>query len=71
MKNIPKDEIRWVSYKTVSGETKYTITSKLSRDCYYLYEHKKDGDGCAERIGKAKTPIELENKFNIIETIKY
>lgn len=56
----PKDERVWVSYRSSDGELKYIITSKQIRDCYFLYELV---DGAFKKLGKAKTPILLENKF--------
>lgn len=56
---IPKTEQIWVKQITEKGET-YYITSKDTRDYYFLY--KMDGDK-AVKLGKAKSPIELEQKY--------
>ena len=53
---IPKSETIWVTYTTRDGDTYYT-TAKQSRDYYFLY---KLVDGKAQKLGKAKNPIELE-----------
>ena len=56
---IPKTERMWVKRITEKGET-YYITSKDTRDYYFLY--KMDGDK-AVKLGKAKSPLELEQKY--------
>lgn len=56
---IPKTERIWVKRITEKGET-YYITSKDTRDYYFLY--KMDGDK-AIKLGKAKSPLELEQKY--------
>jgi len=57
----PKNEIVWVRYISESSDPIYIITSKQIRDWYYLY--KINSDGTLERIGRAKTPSELESKY--------
>ena len=56
---IPKTERIWVKRATSKGEI-YYITSKENRDFYFLY---KEENGKAVKIGKAKSPLELENKY--------
>ena len=56
---IPKTEQKWVKRTTLNGEI-YYITSKENRDFYFLY---KEENGKAVKIGKAKSPLELENKY--------
>lgn len=56
---IPKTERIWVKRITEKGET-YYITSKDTRDYYFLY--KMDGDK-AIKLGKDKSPLELERKY--------
>lgn len=56
---IPKTERIWVKRITEKGDT-YYITSKDIRDYYFLY--KMDGDK-AVKLGKAKSPLELEQKY--------
>ncbi len=56
---IPKTERVWVTRKTAKGETFY-ITSKETRDCYFLY---KEENGKAVKLGKAKSPLDLEEKY--------
>ena len=55
---IPKNETIWVRYHFDSGE--YYITSKETREFYFLY--KFDGKK-AVKLGKAKNPQDLEEKF--------
>ena len=62
----PKGEVAWVSYN-VDGVVKYMLTSKENvRDFYFLYEVV---DGVLKKLGKARTPLELESKFNIHEIL--
>lgn len=56
---IPKTERIWVKRITEKGET-YYITSKDTRDYYFLY--KMDGDK-AVKLGKSKSPVDLEQKY--------
>ena len=56
---IPKTERIWVKRITEKGET-YYITSKDTRDYYFLYKMEKDK---AVKLGKAKSPLELELKY--------
>ena len=57
---IPQNEIVWVERISKTGES-YYITSKAdNRKLYYLY--KLNGDK-AVKIGKAGTPVELEDKY--------
>ena len=56
---IPRTEKIWVKRVAQSGEV-YYITSKESREVYYLYRLK---DKKAERIGKSKNPLELEEGY--------
>ena len=57
---IPKTETIWVTYTSEKGEV-YHITAKTkNRDYYYLY---KIVDSKAQKLGRARTPTELEEKF--------
>lgn len=56
---IPKTEQVWVKRTTSKGEI-YYITSKENREFYFLY---KEENGKAVKIGKAKSPLELESKY--------
>lgn len=64
---IPKGERLWVSYYNKKGELLFSLTSKeLNRDWYYLY---KIEEGKQTKLGKAKTPAELEKKYCVNEAI--
>lgn len=56
---IPKSERIWLKRITSNGDT-YYITSKETRDCYYLYKMENNK---AIKLGKAPTPTELEKKY--------
>lgn len=58
VKGIPKTERVWV--KRVTDREVYYITSKDTRDCYFLY--RMDGDK-AIKLNKGKSPTELEKKY--------
>lgn len=57
---IPKTERVWMERITESGETYYITSKDGNREYYFLYQY--DGTKCI-KLGKAKTPIELETKF--------
>ena len=59
----PKGETVWVTYHRSDGSPSFFITSKPARDYYYLYE--VSPDGTVKKLGRAKTPVELEEKYNI------
>ena len=53
----------WTSYYNTASELVFVVTSKSPlRDMYFLYEVV---DGSLTKIGKAKSPLELEEKFNL------
>lgn len=58
----PKGETVWVSYINRNEELLFIITSKPIRDFYFLYEVV---NGEFKKLGKAKTPIELEKNFKV------
>lgn len=57
---FPKGEIVWVRYYDENGILCHVITSKVTRDYYFLYEV---SGGSLKKLGKAKNPTDLENKF--------
>jgi len=60
--NPPKGERVWVSYCR-DGLQFFMLTSKINnRDFYFLYEIV---DEAPKKLGKAKTPLELEEKFEV------
>lgn len=56
MGKIGRNEVVWLSGRDVNGNALYTITSNTDRTWYYIYD--KDNN----KLGKAKTPTELEEK---------
>ena len=63
----PKGEIVWVNYANSSGEILFIMTSKNTRDYYYLYEILDDGK--IKKLGKSRDPPELEEKYHVMQTI--
>lgn len=58
-----KGECVWISYYNEAKELRFVITSKeTSRDYYFLYEIV---DGEFNKLGRAKSPKELEEKFGV------
>lgn len=60
----PKNEIVWMHYYDASNNLRFLLTSKASRDYYYLYEVV---DGSLTKLGRAKNPKQLETKFEVNE----
>lgn len=60
---MPKGEQAWVRYLNTKGEHVAILTSKPSRDFYFLYEISPDGS--LTKLGKARSPTELEEKFDV------
>ena len=59
--NVPKGEIAWMGYYDTSHNLKFLVTSKSNnRDFYFLYEVI---DGALKKLGKSRSPKELEEKF--------
>ena len=68
MIKVPKGERGWTCYYDKSGECIFLLTSKeKNRDFYYLYEV---SGGSLKKLGKARTPPELERQFKVDEFIK-
>lgn len=66
MVKVPKGEKLWWMYKNKSGRPIFLLTSKLNnRDNYYLYEITPEEE--LVKLGRAKTPPELEKKFHVNE----
>ena len=63
----PHGETVWVDYRDKDGKTLFILTSKESRDAYYLYELV---GGSFKKLGKAKEPPELEKKFMVRERMR-
>lgn len=64
---IPSSEIEWVEYLSREHKPLFLLTSKEQRDFYFLYEILDDG---YKRIGKATSPIALEEKYKVIERMR-
>lgn len=56
----PKGEISWVAIHNADGTMTHLITSKPTRDFYYIYEVK---DGSLIKLGRDRNPTALERKF--------
>lgn len=63
----PKGERVWVGYYTDRHQLKFIMTSKNVRDYYYLYELI---DNKFKKLGKARSPKELEEKFEVNERLQ-
>lgn len=61
-----KNEIAWVQYNDSEGNMVYLMTSSPLRDIYYLYKY--DGREL-KRIGKSKNPVELEQRFKVMQNL--
>lgn len=60
---VPKGEMAWIGYYDTSHNLKFLVTSKSNnRDFYFLYEVV---DGTLKKLGKSRSPKELEEKFNV------
>lgn len=57
---IPKTEKRWVKRTTIKGEVFYITSKENDRSYYFIY--KMEGDK-AVKLGKSKSPVELEGKY--------
>ena len=57
---IPKTEKVWVKRTTEDGSVYYTTSKVNDRSYYYLY---KLVDGNAVKLGKSKSPTELDEKY--------
>lgn len=64
----PKGETVWVRYVDRNQNTLFVLTSKeTSRDFYFLYELVGD---TFKKLGKARSPTELEEKFQVHERLR-
>lgn len=62
----PRGEIVWVGYHDAGGTLRFFLTSKPTREMYFLYEV---NDGTYKKLGKSKSPPELERKHKVNERI--
>ena len=58
--SYPKGEVVWVSYFDEEHNLRYIITSKASREFYFVYEFNKKG---FVKLGKSKNPRILEETY--------
>ncbi|MDE6148533.1 MAG: hypothetical protein K2F81_00340 [Ruminococcus sp.] len=65
---IPKGEQAWVSYLNTKGELVFLLTSKPARDFYFLYEVAPDDN--LTKLGKSRSPTELEEKFDVMSKMR-
>lgn len=63
----PKGEHVWVGCYNKDHELKFIITSKESREFYYLYELV---DGEFRKLGRSKSPKELEERFDVDKKLR-
>lgn len=57
---IPKTERIWVQRTTGDGSVYYITSKDNDRSYYFLY---KMNDDKAVKLGKAKSPLDLESKY--------
>lgn len=61
---IPKNEHAFTGYYNRSGELLFVIAAKEARDFYFLYEVQGD---TYKKLGRSKNPLELVEKYKVIE----
>ena len=64
---FPKNEIVWMTYCDSGQKIRFFMTSKMIRDYYYLYEVYDDES--YKKLGKSKSPSDLEVKYRVNEKI--
>lgn len=64
----PKGERVWVAYYGNKHELCFIMTSKENREYYFLYEL---NDGAFRKLGKSRSPKELEDRFNVQARMRY
>ena len=67
LSKIPSTEIEWTEYFNRDEMPIFLVTSKESRDFYFLYEILNGG---FKRLGKTISPIALEEKYKVIERMR-
>lgn len=63
----PKGERVWVGYYNQAHELNFIITSRETRDYYFLYELV---DGEFRKLGRSKSPKELEEKYDVNKKLR-
>lgn len=61
---ISKGEKICVKYFKSNGEQVFVLTSKANSDYFFLYE--VNPDGSMKKLGKSRSPTELEEKFGVV-----
>lgn len=64
---VPRGEHAFTGYYNRKGILLFVITAKEARDYYYLYEVKDD---VYTKLGRSRNPLELVEKFNVLERIR-
>lgn len=64
--NPPRGETIWVTYHNTKGEPRFIVTSKANRDYYFLYELVQSQ---IKKLGKARCPLEFEEKYGIAQKL--
>ncbi len=63
----PKGERVFTGYYNSGGELLFILTAKEARDWYFLYEC---SGGVFKKLGRARTPPELEERFGVYEKMR-
>ena len=62
---VPKGEHAWTGYYNKEDELLFVLTTKqYDPSWFFLYENQ---GGELKKLGKAKTPAELEEKYKVTE----
>ena len=65
---VPKGETAWMGYYDTSHNLRFLVTSKSNnREFYFLYEVV---DGALKKLGKSRSPKELEDKHKVHEWVR-
>ena len=63
----PRGEIVWTAYYDAGRRLRFFLTSKPLRDYYFLYSVEEDGS--FKKLGKSKSPTDLEQKHKVDKII--
>lgn len=63
----PRGETVWTNYYTSTGDLMFILTAKPQREAYYLYTLV---DNQFKKLGRSKSPIELEEKFDVYTKLR-
>ena len=60
----PRGETALVGYYNSSGDRVFLLTERQNKDgWFFLYEDQPDGT--IKKLGRSKSPVELENKYDV------